>query len=475
MRNKKFVSLLLAGALCTAHLFPVSADYESDLLEEASRTQAELEATYGYIDDLYYQKAELEYQGEILNDSIYNCMVAIEVLKQDINVKEGEIANTEGQIEKAENAVSEQYSSMKSRIQLLYEKGGDEAWLNLMLNAENVADFLNRAEYTQQMYEADREALQKYSNTVSAFNTLVDRYEGEKAELEGMQSEYEAAEAELEYELAVVRDNIYGCEDEIAYAQYLAQEKANYLVEVTEEYNRVVAERIAWEQAEAERIAREQAEAEAAAAAAAAAAEAEEEIVSEENAVQALVQSGMNEEEFADALVDSGMDAEEAQEVIESLTVYDEDGAAVSALEAASSGAAVFNSDGEEVSASSVVEAAASSSGQSVVDFATQFVGNPYVWGGTSLTNGADCSGFAQSVYSNFGVDLPRTSYEQESAGTSVSSLEEAQPGDLICYGSHVAIYMGDGQIVHASNETDGIKISDNAAYRTITSIRRLV
>lgn len=111
---------------------------------------------------------------------------------------------------------------------------------------------------------------------------------------------------------------------------------------------------------------------------------------------------------------------------------------------------------------------------QAVADFAVQFVGNPYVWGGTSLTSGADCSGFVQSVYANFGVSLPRTSYEQQNAGTEVS-YADAQPGDLICYGGHVAIYMGNGQIVHASNAKDGIKISNNAAYRTITSVRRLV
>ena len=115
-----------------------------------------------------------------------------------------------------------------------------------------------------------------------------------------------------------------------------------------------------------------------------------------------------------------------------------------------------------------------SGSGSSVVDFATQFVGNPYVWGGTSLTNGADCSGFVQSVYANFGVSLPRTSYEQQNAGTEVS-YADAQPGDLICYGGHVAIYMGDGKIVHASNSRDGIKISNDATYRTILSVRRLV
>ena len=107
------------------------------------------------------------------------------------------------------------------------------------------------------------------------------------------------------------------------------------------------------------------------------------------------------------------------------------------------------------------------------MNFATQYVGNPYVWGGTSLTSGADCSGFVQSVYRNFGINLPRTSYEQQNVGTEVS-YANAQPGDLICYGGHVAIYMGNGKIVHASNSRDGIKISNDATYRTILSVRRL-
>ena len=128
----------------------------------------------------------------------------------------------------------------------------------------------------------------------------------------------------------------------------------------------------------------------------------------------------------------------------------------------------------EDTSSDSDSPSYSSGSGSSVVNYATQFVGNPYVWGGTSLTNGADCSGFVQSVYANFGVSLPRTSYEQQNAGTEVS-YADAQPGDLICYGGHVAIYMGNGQIVHASNSQDGIKISNDATYRTIVSVRRLV
>lgn len=111
--------------------------------------------------------------------------------------------------------------------------------------------------------------------------------------------------------------------------------------------------------------------------------------------------------------------------------------------------------------------------GVQVAEYALQFVGNPYVYGGTSLTNGADCSGFVLSVYANFGVSLPHSSKSDRSQGYAVDGLENAQPGDLICYSGHVALYIGNGQIVHASNKKDGIKVS-NADYKKILAIRRI-
>ena len=111
--------------------------------------------------------------------------------------------------------------------------------------------------------------------------------------------------------------------------------------------------------------------------------------------------------------------------------------------------------------------------GQSVASYACQFVGNPYVYGGTSLTNGADCSGFVMSVYANFGVSLPHSSSGDRSVGTAVDGLANAQPGDIICYSGHVASYIGNGQIVHASTAKTGIKISD-VNYRTPLGVRRI-
>ena len=131
-----------------------------------------------------------------------------------------------------------------------------------------------------------------------------------------------------------------------------------------------------------------------------------------------------------------------------------------------SSGSSSYNSAGSYTTATSSI-------GSAVAQFALQFVGNPYVYGGTSLTNGADCSGFVMSVYNNFGVSLPHSSGGDRSVGAAVDGLSNAQPGDIICYSGHVAIYIGNGQIVHASTAKTGIKVS-NADYRTILAVRRI-
>ena len=102
---------------------------------------------------------------------------------------------------------------------------------------------------------------------------------------------------------------------------------------------------------------------------------------------------------------------------------------------------------------------------QALINYALQFIGNPYVWGGTNLNTGADCSGFVKSVYKSFGYNLPRSSSSQRSAGRKVS-YSNKQPGDLICYSGHIAIYIGNGKIVHASSRKTGIKISPKANYQ---------
>lgn len=462
--KKRVVCLTLALIMSTAQVVSVSASREEELREEQAWTYSQLESTYAQLDSLYYAKEQLENEIASLDAELVNVMVNIQVLEGDISNKETDIIKTKQDLGKAQKARDKQYEAMKQRIQYLYEKGGNDAWFQMMMNADNLSDLLTKAEYTQKMYDYDRESLEKYANTIEQVKQLSERYEQEKAELEGMKQEYEAESVNLQNMLDQKRYESANCDDEIAYAQQMATEYSNLIAQQQAEIERLEAERIA-----AEEEARRQAEAEAAAAAAAQA-EAEE-------------QTDYDDQTFYDE-EGNEVDIQEAAENGD--TVYDEDGdardaSAVVSASSESSGSSDYEYDeyGNVIDSDNTVDASSytssgSGSGSSVVDYATQFVGNPYVWGGTSLTNGADCSGFVQSVYSNFGVSLPRTSYEQQNAGTEVS-YADAQPGDLICYGGHVAIYMGNGQIVHASNSRDGIKISNDATYRTILSVRRLV
>ena len=470
--KKRIVCLTLALMMTATQVVSVSASREDELREEQAATSAQLDATYAQIDQLYSAKQQLQDEINSLDANLVNVMVSIQTLEGDISNKEADIQQTQADLQKAQNAKDKQYAAMKQRIQYLYEKGGNEAWFQMMMSADNLSDLLTKAEYTQKMYDYDRQSLEKYANTITQVTNLGNQYQQEKAELEGMKQEYEAQSVDLQNQIDTKKANSADCDNEIAYAQEMANEYANLIQEQQAEIEQLEAERIA-----AEEEARRQAEAEAAAAAAA--------------------------------------EEEAAQQEQEDQTVYDEDGNEVDASEAAENGDTVYDEDGNEVdpsqtttetttedsgssdveydeygnvidsdntvdpdtvdtssSSSSSNSSSSSGSGSSIVDYATQFVGNPYVWGGTSLTGGADCSGFTQSVYAQFGYSLPRTSYEQQNWGTEVS-YADAQPGDLICYGGHVAIYMGNGQIVHASNSRDGIKISNNAAYRTILSVRR--
>jgi len=455
--KKRIVCLMLAVMMMGTQVATVSASREEELREEQAWTSAQLDSTYAQIDQFYAAKEQLQNEIAALDANLVNVMVSIQTLEGDISNKQADIEQTQSDLQKAQNAKDKQYAAMKQRIQYLYEKGGNDAWFQMMVNAENLSELLTKAEYTQKMYDYDRQSLEKYANTIEQVTQLSNQYQQEKAELEGMKQEYEAESVNLQTAIDERKATSANYDNEIAYAQQMANEYAALIQQQQAEIERLEAERIA-----AEEEARRQAELAAA----------------EEAARQET----------------------EAQQ--EDTTVYDEEGNEVDAEDAAENGDVVYDEEGNEVDPNEVVnndsgdeveydeygnvidsgntvdpseyQSSGSGSGSSVVDYATQFVGNPYVWGGTSLTNGADCSGFVQSVYSNFGVSLPRTSYEQQNAGTEVS-YADAQPGDLICYGGHVAIYMGDGKIVHASNSRDGIKISNDATYRTILSVRRLV
>lgn len=179
---------------------------------------------------------------------------------------------------------------------------------------------------------------------------------------------------------------------------------------------------------------------------------------------------------YAKAQAEAAAVKKEIQKEQKELKKLQQDLANAQAAEAARNNAA--NQTYKETDYTSIIDNASGSDlGKKVAKYACQYIGNPYVYGGTSLTKGADCSGFTYRVYKDFGYNLDRTSYAQRSNGTEVA-YADAQPGDIICYSGHVGIYIGGGYIVHASSSKPyprgGIKVN-KATYRTILSVRRII
>ena len=366
----------------------------------------------------------------------------------------------------AEENKQKQYEAMKKRIQYLYEKGGDDAWAQMLFQASDFTSLLNQAEYVQQMYDSDRNSLEEFKETVQQVKDLGDQLDSEKAELEEMNQEYQNRQASMQTQLEEKKATSSDYDAQIAQAQNQAAQYTELIRQQNAEIQKIEEE----EKKAAEEAARKAAE-EAAKKAAAeeAAKKAQEEAnkkAADEAAKKAAAEASKKSSSASGSNTGSGSSTSNKANSNTSSNNASSSSSATTSKDNGSSSSGSSGSSGSSVSYNPT--------GQSVVNYACQFVGNPYVWGGTSLTNGADCSGFIMSIYAKFGVSLPHSSGAMAGCGRGVS-YSEAMPGDIICYAGHVAIYMGGGQIVHASNAKDGIKISGNAAYRPIVAVRRVL
>lgn len=445
--KKRILCLTLGLMLTISQAVPAGAASRKDQLkQDKAAAQSQLAAQESKINNLEDQKQTLSAEIDQLDSDLVNIMVEIEILDGELSDKEAQIEQTKADLAVAEENKQKQYEAMKKRIQYLYEKGGDDAWAQMLFQASDFTSLLNHAEYVQQMYDSDRNSLEEFKETVQQVKDLGDQLDSEKAELEEMNQEYQNRQVSMQTQLEEKKATSSDYDAQIAQAQNQAAQYTELIRQQNAEIQKIEEE----EKKAAEEAARKAAEE----AAKKAAAEEAAKKAQEEASKKSSSTSGSN------TAASSGSSTSSKNNT---------SGSSSSAATSKDNGSSSSGSSGSSGSSVSY-----NPTGQSVVNYACQFVGNPYVWGGTSLTNGADCSGFIMSIYAKFGVSLPHSSGAMAGCGRGVS-YSEAMPGDIICYAGHVAIYMGGGQIVHASNAKDGIKISGNAAYRPIVAVRRVL
>ena len=451
--KKRILCLTLGLMLTISQAVPAGAASRKDQLkQDKAAAQSQLAAQESKINNLEDQKQTLSAEIDQLDSDLVNIMVEIEILDGELSDKEAQIEQTKADLAVAEENKQKQYEAMKKRIQYLYEKGGDDAWAQMLFQASDFTSLLNQAEYVQQMYDSDRNSLEEFKETVQQVKDLGDQLDSEKAELEEMNQEYQNRQASMQTQLEEKKATSSDYDAQIAQAQNQAAQYTELIRQQNAEIQKIEEE----EKKAAEEAARKAAE------------EAAKKAAAEEAAKKAQEEANKKAAEAS----------KKSSSASGSNTGSGSSTSNKSNSNASSSSSATTSKDNGSSSSSSSGSSGSSVSynptGQSVVNYACQFVGNPYVWGGTSLTNGADCAGFIMSIYAKFGVSLPHSSGAMAGCGRGVS-YSEAMPGDIICYAGHVAIYMGGGQIVHASNAKDGIKISGNAAYRPIVAVRRVL
>ena len=430
--NKRILWIAMSLVMIFTNVVNVSASPISDAKNKKKDAEKKLNAINEDIEDIEDQKEDLEQEAEEYEQQLVDLLVTIQIINHDIENKEDEIETAKAEYEVALAKQEKQQWAMNKRIKYMYEKG-DMNYMQILLESKKFSDAVNKSTYSEKLYAYDRYQLYLYEQTKEEVIEKQKALDEDMAELEEIKLDAVSQEEELQLLVDEYSENIENFDEQLSGAKEKASQYKEQIQKQSEQIKALEAE----EQRKALEAAKKKAEEEAKR-------KAEEEArrKAEEEASAKANEEGSNSEESSG----NGNNNDEGN----------------------SSGSE--SSDGGSSSGSS---SGGSAKGQEIANFACQFVGNPYVPGGTSLTEGADCSGFTMAVYNNFGLSLPRSSYAQAGYGREVS-YSEAQPGDIIYYGGHVGIYIGNGLIVHASTQATGIKIS-NALYRSIITVRRIV
>lgn len=473
--KKRFLILSLIFTMAMTQVVPVAAAREDDVQAEKAETQSKLSAAESKESELEDQKTALLNEIDSIDQNLVQVMAQIDILNGEITDKESAIDKTKDDLAVAEANRDKQYEDMKKRIQYLYENGGTNAWAQMLLESDSITGLLSKAEYTEKMYDYDRDELKKMKETVQEVTDLGNQLAQEKAELEEMKQAQEQQQASLQSALDEKKATASDYETQIANVRAQADEYRSLIEQQNAELQKIQEEKA--RQAEEAKKAEEARKAQEKAAQEAAQQQAQEDAEEEnssQNSTDVSVNNGSSnnntDNDTNDDVSDNNNNAGDTEDN-NNVTPPEEEPETPDYNQPETP---EYNEPEEDQSSNGGYSA----TGQAVVDYASQFIGNPYVWGGTSLTNGADCSGFVQSVFAHFGYSLPRVSDDQAGAGRGIS-YSESRAGDIIVYSGHVAILTGDGGIVHASNSAPypqgGIKYSSNALYRPYIAVRRIV
>ena len=428
-RQRKAILILAVLVLAVQAPLPGRASPVTRAEQERRRAEEEKSRAESEAQQLEQKLGQSRQKEQALEEELVRLLALKDILESDMEELKTQIQEADRDYRQAEEKRQRQYDILKKRIQFLYEEG-DITYLDILLKAKNIGDVVSQTEYFRQLYEYDQEIIQRYEKLKQEAAGKKELLEEKQSQLEVMEEENESQQKELEGFIAARQKESSGFALELEAAQARAAQAAGEVIRKTEEI------RILRARQEEERIRQEK-----------------------ERIRQEQESAGREPGSAGQASGAAGREPGAAGW---------EPGAA-----GREPGGAGRESGGAGTAGGRPVKSIGGTEfGRNVADYALQFVGNPYVYGGTSLTGGTDCSGYTQSVYRHFGVSIPRTSGEQAGFGREIP-YEDMEPGDLVCYSGHVAMYIGGGRIVHASSRKEGIKVSNDPAYRTIVSIRR--
>lgn len=368
------------------------------------------------VESLETQKAQVQSQADDVQKQLVGLLVQYDALQQDIEKQKERVSQAQEELKAAEAEEQDQYQAMKKRIRYIYE-AGDSSFIETLISADSFTDLINKAEYIQNVHSYDRDQLDKY---VKAKEEVADRkadLEAGQADMEQMSQDMGRQQADLQTTLDGMRSQIADFDSQLETARAEAAAQLDQLTDATE------------------------------------------------NMVDAAEgQTDTDQPSQGGNGGNNGNNGNNGNQNGNNGGGSNNGGSKPSGGGNKPSGGGTTSTPGN------------ASLGQQIANTACQYVGNPYKYGGTSLTNGADCSGFVMSVHALFGISTPRDSWSQLAGGKAVN-YSDMLPGDVIVYSGHVAIYIGGNQIVHASNSAPypagGIKISSPPNYRTILGVRR--